>query len=800
MPHPIRRVAGSLLIGATGLCFVSCASEKEPATDQRSLAPPPPPPLQAPGEATVLFDGAHFDAWRRWTGDNKSSAAGADIGWIINDDRSATPNGGDVITRGAYGGYLLHVNFMLPKNPSASALRPPGNTSVVLNGKYGIQIADSYGRPVNDKACGAIIGAAEPSVDAARPAGEWQTLEIAFEEPQDAPPLMSVWLNGVQVQRDVQISEPAEGRSSEPRYPLGAFFVADQDIELGADNVTVLARFRADGDGTIFARAPATGEWRPDAKAVFFRGDQLIYDIGWIGAISAGTGYNDGEWHTLAWVSRDRVIHLYLDGELRATKEEFISEDVSDHVFKIGTASTDFGGTLDGDVSRVLVYAHALEETEIEAFARDVLPGARATLDWTGPESRFRPRVDFDSAGVTGPIRLRTDASAMRVANVWLRPLPDVDHAHLATSATEAGLERGRRIYNNLCVTCHGSRDQPGTLPTSRRLHEQPLEAGSDPYGMYKTLSRGYKQMLPQTWMNAQQKYDVIHYIREVILKHDNPGQYFEVTDAYLAALPKGRSRLVEETKAVQNPLDQYLRTNFGPSLNWTFQVAPDNIAYKGIAVRLDEGEGGVAQGNTWVVYDHDTMRVAAMWEGGFVDWRGIAFDGSHQTHTSIAGSPLFVNPVGPGWARPGTGSFDDDRFIGRDGKAVRSAAARLDALPWHVPAWPARHRLVHGRINRGARNAGTCRRGVCSLATSTSQTPADQLTLRIGPISANVALSEGAAGRLEVRDGFHVLIIPADCGPQSLRVFIGNQKPGIIDQTKLVWPISTRMVGRHPL
>jgi hypothetical protein len=94
------------------------------------------------------------------------------------------------------------------------------------------------------------------------------------------------------------------------------------------------------------------------------------------------------------------------------------------------------------------------------------------------------------------------------------------------------------------------------------------------------------------------------------------------------------------------------------------------NIAYKGIAIRLDDGPGGVSKGHAWMLYDHDTMRVAAAWSGDqFVDWKGIAFDGSHQTHTSIVGEKAFANPVGPGWANPDTGSWEDPRLRGRDGK-----------------------------------------------------------------------------------------------------------------------------------
>jgi hypothetical protein len=59
-----------------------------------------------------------------------------------------------------------------------------------------------------------------------------------------------------------------------------------------------------------------------------------------------------------------------------------------------------------------------------------------------------------------------------------------------------------------------------------------------------------------------------------------------------------------------------YRRMDFGPVLFWTLQVEPDNIAQKGIAVRLDDGPGGVSKGRAWMIYDHDTMRAAAATTG----------------------------------------------------------------------------------------------------------------------------------------------------------------------------------------
>src|SRR5688572_22979525 len=102
-----------------------------------------------------------------------------------------------------------------------------------------------------------------------------------------------------------------------------------------------------------------------------------------------------------------------------------------------------------------------------------------------------------------------------------------------------------------------------------------------------------------------------------------------------------------------------YQRMDFGPAIFWTYQIAHGNIAQKGIAIRLDEGPGGASKGRAWMVYDHDTMRVAAAMTGSFVDWKGIAFDGSHGTHTSLTGDRLFENPPGPGSASP-DGKWDD--------------------------------------------------------------------------------------------------------------------------------------------
>ena len=112
---------------------------------------------------------------------------------------------------------------------------------------------------------------------------------------------------------------------------------------------------------------------------------------------------------------------------------------------------------------------------------------------------------------------------------------------------------------------------------------------------------------------------------------------------------------------------DRAERENRPPNETW----APNtNFAYKGIAVRLNAGSGGVAAGSHWIVFDHDTMRIAGAWSGDeFIDWEGIHFNGRHAVTPRTAGKLHFGVTSGPGWAEPKSGTFDDPRMVGRDGR-----------------------------------------------------------------------------------------------------------------------------------
>jgi cytochrome c5 len=358
-------------------------------------------------------------------------------------------------------------------------------------------------------------------------------------------------------------------------------------------------------------------------------------------------------------------------------------------------------------------------------------------------------------------------------------PDDTIDHAGILRSWNAESLARGEKLYNTICITCHGNLTQAGSLPNSRPFWKEPFKNGSDPLSLYKTLSQGLGQMPAWTFLTPEQRYDAIQYIRETFVKPHNPAAYFQVTEAYLDALPKGAGRGVKTAAMIEfEKGPKYLHMDFGPALFWTLQVEPDNIAYKGIAVRLDDGPGGVSKGRAWLLYDHDTMRAAAAWTGDqFVDWSGIAFDGTHQTHASIVGTKAFVNPVGPGWADPQTTSFADPRFHGRDDKPygplprewthflgayfhsnkVVVACTVGDARVLELPGWERRGEAV--AFSRTL-NVGKSSR---------------DLLMCVAPEPIPVALVGTSASSLIRTNGFQVLRIPASATPVNVKVLVAN-------------------------
>jgi putative heme-binding domain-containing protein len=354
----------------------------------------------------------------------------------------------------------------------------------------------------------------------------------------------------------------------------------------------------------------------------------------------------------------------------------------------------------------------------------------------------------------------------------------DIDHAGLIRALDDKALKRGEAIYTRVCANCHGTMDQPGSLPTSPKFAAHTFKNGSDPHSLYRTLTHGYNLMAPQTWMVPKQKYDVIHYLRETYLKAHNPSHYKKADDTFLASLPVGKKGEFGPAPASVEP---WMAMDYGPSLMNTYEVGGPgpNIAYKGIAVRLNAGSGGVSRGKSWALFDHDTLRFATAWTGdGFIDWKGIHFNGQHQVHPKLIGDKHIENPVGPGWADPETGRFQDPRPLGRDNRPYgplprkwaqfRGTYAYGDQT---VLAYTVGNAAI---LELEGAESDLQNGNVFTRTLEVTQSPRD-LFARIAPAGVSTAVVGDSRVSLVIQDGFHVLKIPAAATPTRVKVLMAK-------------------------
>ena len=103
-----------------------------------------------------------------------------------------------------------------------------GNSGVYLQQRYELQILNSFGVPESDfrkDDCGCIYRTRKPDFLVSRPAGQWQSFDIAFRaarfngETKTQPARLTVYHNGVLVHDDVELNRKTGAGKSEDASP-----------------------------------------------------------------------------------------------------------------------------------------------------------------------------------------------------------------------------------------------------------------------------------------------------------------------------------------------------------------------------------------------------------------------------------------------------------------------------------------------------------------------------------------------------------------------------------------------------
>ncbi|MEL7534085.1 MAG: DUF6797 domain-containing protein [Bacteroidota bacterium] len=363
--------------------------------------------------------------------------------------------------------------------------------------------------------------------------------------------------------------------------------------------------------------------------------------------------------------------------------------------------------------------------------------------------------------------------------------LPDyeqeIDHASMIEAFDDHGYTKGERIYNNTCFNCHGNPGQAGSIPNAHKFWEDTYKYAGDPYGMYQTISRGLGRMPAQVQLVPQEKYAVIQFIYETYARSNPSQQDFKIDEAYLASLPPG-TQIGPEPKIYQ----PWAEMNYGDFWINTFELAgpnaPEreisggpsplpnenyqdlNFAYKGIVIRLDQGEGGVAAGKAWALFDHDLMRLTGIWTGDkFIDWEGILLNDRHNIYPRTLGKVHVENPLNPAWANPQNGSFEDPRFRAIDGRPFGPLPknwAHYLGLYHHEEKVVLAYTVGDGKVLEAFELETEGENPIFSR-TLNVQAGEQALVLRLAPDTLALAiLSENA--QLQQKNGFHQLRIAA--------------------------------------
>jgi hypothetical protein len=193
-----------------------------------------------PRGAVILFDGKNLDEWTRRNG-------GGVPAWKLVWGDAMQSGGGDIISRKKFDGHFkLHVEFRVPYMPKASG-QGRGNSGVYVQGRYEVQILDSYGLKSKNNDCGAIYGVSAPLVNACKAPTVWQSYDIYFHAPKCedgkkvAPAMMTVFQNGIKIQDRVKIpvDNTTAGMGGDPCSP-GPILLQDHGNPVQFRNVWLL--------------------------------------------------------------------------------------------------------------------------------------------------------------------------------------------------------------------------------------------------------------------------------------------------------------------------------------------------------------------------------------------------------------------------------------------------------------------------------------------------------------------------------------------------------------------------------
>jgi hypothetical protein len=217
-------------VALLAVSFIPPARGESPKLSDETLDAPPP-------EGAVVLVGKAKEL-TGWVGSDGQPAPWPFVGGILAVGK------GNIHTEKSFGDGTLHVEFNVPYMPEARG-QARGNSGVYLQGRYEVQVLDSYGLKSQDNDCGGIYKQYAPSVNACKPPLQWQTYDITFraarlEDGKVAQKArITVKQNGVPIIDDKEIDPTPGGLDMDAGKP-GPLLLQDHGNDVQFRNIWFL--------------------------------------------------------------------------------------------------------------------------------------------------------------------------------------------------------------------------------------------------------------------------------------------------------------------------------------------------------------------------------------------------------------------------------------------------------------------------------------------------------------------------------------------------------------------------------
>ncbi len=288
-------------------------------------------------DTSVILTGGDFSQWRGNTGqweivgdtftkpDNeKLLGSKSGMGVIVNGPTGRTSN---LFSKGEFGDVKVHIEFMVPEG---------SNSGVYFNGRYEIQVFDSWGvKKLKHGDCGGIYQRWDdkrnpkgyegrpPRVNASRRPGQWQTFDVIFRSPRFDKKgqkianarFEKVVHNGIVIHADVELSGPTRASAYNDEKPAGPLMLQGDHGPVAYRNI----RIEPAGPNPFFAMDTAT---KDDKHKTAKEQVEMVKELGYAG-IGCTAGKGVGEMLEELDKNGLRLFAVYLGANIDADQQKY---------------------------------------------------------------------------------------------------------------------------------------------------------------------------------------------------------------------------------------------------------------------------------------------------------------------------------------------------------------------------------------------------------------------------------------------------------------------------------------------